>query len=249
MTKINVSAVSYLNTKPLLYGLQLQHLDASLFNITLETPAKCAESLLNGKSTIGLVPVAMIHNIPNATIITDYCIGSVGEVKTVMLYSNEPMEDIRTIFLDSHSRTSALLVRILCKYYWKTTPTFINNVATEELSISKQEGLLMIGDKTIGLDQKYAYTYDLASHWTKMTGLPFVFAAWITTQPVDRDIIQQMNAAFKQGIEQINELVATLVPSNFDVLTYFKENISYHFDSKKKEALNLYWDMCKEIGY
>ncbi|MBK8722833.1 MAG: menaquinone biosynthesis protein [Saprospiraceae bacterium] len=243
--KINLTAVSYLNTKPLLYGLELLGLDQTMFNIKLENPSNCAVSLLNGTSTIGLVPVAMIPSIPNASIITDYCIGSDGFVKTVMLFSNTVIDEVNSIFLDNHSRTSAILTRILCEFYWKISPTFINNIEISNVELKANEAALVIGDKSIGLENKYKYAYDLSNIWKEMTGLPFVFAAWITTQKIERQTIETMNKAFELGISKINELVKKLVVPNFDILTYFKENISYRLDNQKKEALSLYWNMGK----
>jgi len=241
--KINLTAVSYLNTKPLLFGLELTEMDQTIFNIKLENPSDCAKSLMNGDCTIGLVPVATIPNIPNARIITDYCIGSDGFVKTVMLFSNTVIDEITSIFLDNHSRTSAILIQILCEFYWKISPAFIHNTEISELSINEHEGALIIGDKSIGLENKFKYAYDLSKLWKEMTGLPFVFAAWITTQNIEKQTIDSMNKAFELGISKMNDLVKRIVVPNFDLLVYFKENISYNLDENKKTAIQKFWEM------
>ncbi len=116
--KYAVSAVSYINTKPFLHGLELSSVRNKIL-LTQETPAQCAQKLLSNEIDIGLVPVAVIPLLKNPQIVSPFCIGSNGVVKTVCLFSEVPLEEINTIYLDYQSRTSVLLVQLLMKEYWK----------------------------------------------------------------------------------------------------------------------------------
>ena len=114
MKKTKITAVSYLNTKPLLFGLVTSGM-ANSIDLELDIPSECARKLVAGEVDLGLVPVAVIPEIPGAKIITDYCIGSVGEVATVGIFADCPIEKLTHIYLDFHSRTSVLLAQILMR--------------------------------------------------------------------------------------------------------------------------------------
>ncbi|MEO6037657.1 MAG: MqnA/MqnD/SBP family protein, partial [Saprospiraceae bacterium] len=124
MSQLRISAVSYLNTKPFIYGLYRSDL-GDILDLSLDIPALCAQKLLTGEADLALAPVAIIPELPEAYIVSDYCIGAVGKVKTVCLFSNTPLSEIKQIYLDFHSRTSVALVRILCAQYWHIQPEFV----------------------------------------------------------------------------------------------------------------------------
>ena len=117
----------------------------------------------------------------NYEIISDYCIGAVGKVKTVVLFSQVPLNQITKIYLDTHSRTSVNLVKVLAREYWKINPEWEqwDETQTNSLPVSA----VMIGDKTFAMVQQYRYTYDLAEEWQDFTNLPFVFACWVANKP------------------------------------------------------------------
>ena len=160
MKKIKVTAVSYLNTKPLLYGI-LRSPIAQKMDLSLDIPAKCAARLKSGEVDLGLVPVAILPELNEPTIISNYCIGAVGAVNTVCIYSQVPIEETTDLWLDHHSRTSVALTKILLKEYWGINPTLL---PAQEGYISQIKGStagLVIGDRTIGLENKFKYIYDL----------------------------------------------------------------------------------------
>jgi len=238
MKKIKVTAVSYLNTKPLLYGLVQDGMD-ELLDLELDIPSVCADQLLSGEADLGLVPVAVIPQLPEAHIISDFCIGAVGAVKTVAIYSDCPMEEITHLYLDYHSRTSVNLAQVLLREFWKQQPSFLK---AEEGFIDKIGGThaaVVIGDRTIGLDEKHPYVYDLGQAWWDHTGLPFVFAAWVSTKPMEPAFVKRFNEALAKGIKDIPKLIYLLQAPHpsFDLETYFSKHISYHLDAAKKEAL------------
>jgi chorismate dehydratase len=238
--KIRVTAVSYLNTKPLLYGLFKSPVAAEL-DLQLDIPSICAEKLRNGEADLGLVPVAIIPELGNAYIVSDYCIGAEGMVKTVCIYAEKPLDQLKRIYLDYHSRTSVELAKILIREYWKVDVELLPAKPGFETQIEGDTGALLIGDRTMGLESKYPFVYDLGEAWTKHTGLPFVFAAWVSTRPLDPAFIQRFNAALKTGLDYIPELIYLLpTQPDFDLKTYFTKYISYPLTEGKKEALALF---------
>ena len=247
--KIQITAVSYLNTKPLLYGLFKSEL-ANKIDLQLNIPSICAQKLKEGKVDLGLVPVAIIPELNNPQIISDFCIGAVGAVKTVCIYGDCPIEEMTHIHLDYHSRTSVALTKILLKKFWKANPELINAKPGYETQIGNSVGGLIIGDRTMGLESKYAYEYDLGAAWTEMTGLPFVFAVWVATKPIPTQFINQFNLALQRGIEEIPQLTY-LVPSPspaFDLKTYYTKYISYDLDQGKRKALDLFLGELQEYS-
>lgn len=238
MSKLKVTAVSYLNTKPLLYGL-LQSPLASQIELRLDIPAVCAQRLRSGDADLGLVPVAVIPELDNPHIVSDYCIGTIGAVKTVAIYCQQPLEQAEALYLDHHSRTSVELAKLLLRDYWKLQPRL---VPAQEGYIDQINGTragLVIGDRTIGLEQRFAYAYDLGEAWMQHTGLPFVFAAWVSNRPLDPSFTAAFNQALQQGLAQIPELMF-LLPSphpDFDLQEYFTRYISYELDAPKRRAL------------
>lgn len=241
MKKIKVTAVSYLNTKPLLYGLVQEGMD-ELIDLDLAIPSVCADKLLSGEADLGLVPVAIIPQLKEAHIVSDFCIGAVGEVKTVAIYSDCPMEEITHLYLDYHSRTSVNLAQVLLREFWKKDPELLK---AEDGFIDKIGGThaaVVIGDRTIGLDEKHDYVYDLGQAWWDHTGLPFVFAAWVSTKPLNPEFIERFNKALAKGIENIPKLIYLLQAPHpsFDLERYFSKYISYHLDAPKKQALELF---------
>ncbi len=238
MDKLKVTAVSYLNTKPFLYGL-LNHPVQEQIELTLDIPSDCAKKLQAGEVDLGLVPVAIIPHLETPYIISDYCIGAVGAVKTVCIFSNSPIHEVKELFLDHHSRTSVELAKILIAKYWKIQPKVSPASPGFEKTLKEGQAAVVIGDRTIELFDFYKYHYDLGEAWTAYTGLPFVFAAWVSNKPMSPEFIKQFNEALKNGLDHINQLVY-LLPTpekGFDLKTYFNKYISYTLDTQKKKAL------------
>ncbi len=249
MQRIKISAVSYLNSLPFVYGLT----HSTLINecdISLDIPSVCAEKLINGTVDIGLIPVAAIPQVPNATIISDYCIGANGEVKTVCLFSEVPLNEIKTILLDYQSRTSVLLVKILAKEFWKINPEFINAEAGFEQKIKGTTAGVVIGDRTFELIPQFKNSFDLAYEWKKFTGLPFVFAAWVSNRPVRGKFIISFNLALKRGLISIDRTLDKYPPgfiNRAQAIIYLKQNISYDLDAQKKKAMKLFLQLAEKI--
>jgi chorismate dehydratase len=246
MKKIRVVAVSYLNTKPLLYGLLRSPL-AEHLDLQLQIPSVCASMLKRGEADMGLVPVAIIPELSQPQIISDYCIGTQGTVRTVCLFSERPLEELDTLLLDYHSRTSVVLTQYLLREYWRLSPVLTPAYPGYESDIKDRTGGLIIGDRAIGMEDKYPFVYDLGEAWLAHTGLPFVFAAWVSNGPMPETFVQAFNEALRHGLDHIPELLY-LLPSpvpGFDLHAYFTENIRYELDEPKRRALSLF---LQELG-
>jgi chorismate dehydratase len=247
---IRISAVSYLNTKPFIYGIYRSAVGDSI-DLSLDIPSRCAEKLRTGEADLVLTPVAIIPELPEAHLVSEFCIGSTGTVKTVCIYSERPLHEIKRIYLDFHSRTSVMLSQVLCAQYWNIQPTFIPATEGYEQNIKGTDAGLVIGDRTIGLDQKFPYVYDLGEAWTAWTGLPFVFAAWVSAKPLPTDFIADFNMALQNGLDHLPELIKILptIPG-FSLEDYFRNNISYHLDDAKWKGLNRFLGiLAGEKGY
>ncbi len=239
MTKLKVTAVSYLNTKPFLYGIFNNQVDR-LIDLKLDIPSVCAEKLKSGEADLGLVPVAILPELEAPHIVSDYCIGSLRTVRTVCLFSEKPMDQIEEVYLDYHSRTSVELIKILLKKHWNVSPKLIPASIGFEKEIKGSKAALVIGDRAIEMQTEFPYSYDLGEAWNDYTGLPFVYAAWVSNQPLDNTFLTLFNEALSNGLEHIPKLIY-LLPSpqpGFDLHNYFTNNISYNFDDNKRKALS-----------
>ncbi|MES2395498.1 MAG: menaquinone biosynthesis protein [Bacteroidota bacterium] len=249
MSKIKISVVSYLNSKPFLYGLNHSGLINEI-DLQLDIPSVCAQKLIDGKVDIGLIPVAVLPKLKEKYIISDYCIGAEGKVASVILYSNVPLQGIKNILLDYQSKTSVLLVKVLAGNFWKIAPHWIAAKADYENDIEGNTAAVIIGDRTFELENKYPYSYDLAEEWQKFTQLPFVFACWVANKKLPDHFISEFNQALKYGIDNRTKLIAELVgqktyPTNIE--NYLNINIKYDYDSSKEKALKLFLDYISKM--
>jgi chorismate dehydratase len=236
--KIRVGAVSYLNTKPLLYGLQ-QHVVYESIELMEDYPANLARALQENAIDIGLVPVAVIPGLAAPYIISDFCIGATGPVASVCIFSQVPMESIKAVYLDYQSKTSVNLARILLNEYWKQDVLLLEAPSNFMDLIDGTTAAVIIGDRALEKYNSYAYRYDLAEAWINYTGKPFVFATWVSNKPLDNVFITDFNEANALGIENIDTVVEQLShnDNSYNLHTYFTKNISYTLDAAKKEGM------------
>ncbi|TND09994.1 MAG: hypothetical protein FD123_676 [Bacteroidetes bacterium] len=245
--QIRISAVSYLNTRPFLYGLRKKPVAG--IDLALDMPSECARKLLAGEVEIGLIPAAVLPLLENPVILSDYCIGATGPVLSVKLYSAVPLEKIKRVLLDYQSRTSVMLVRILAAESWKIQPEWLPAAAGFEQDIAGDTAGVVIGDRTFALNGKFPYEYDLAESWLQLTGLPFVFAVWAGTGNFSEKFIRDFNASLAFGVSSID---AILAEESFDlpaglVASYLGKNISYSLDEQKKAGLALFLQKLSRI--
>lgn len=240
--RTRIVAVSYLNTIPFIYGIEHAGVDLRA-DLSLTPPRGCAEALRDGRADVALVPVAAIPAIAGIRIVTPFCIGASRSVRTVVLAGNCPLERMETIRLDSHSMTSVRLVRILAERKWRIRPMWRELDDFGELGRpADRTGYLMIGDKVFAHEENFRYRYDLADAWREMTGLPFVFAAWVARDGVPERTLAGLSQALDYGTRHIAEAIRCY---GYDdkpyAYGYLTENIDFVFDEQKRRALELYW--------
>jgi chorismate dehydratase len=242
--KIKVGAVNYLNTKPLIYGFE-QGLMKEEVELVLDYPAAIAQKLLTNEIDIGLVPVAILPKLNPHYIVGNYGIACNGEVASVCLFSEVTLQEIDTILMDYQSRTSVQLLQILLKEHWKITPKLVAAYPNYEKDIKGNVAGLVIGDRAFKQRLVSTHIYDLGKAWKEMTGMPFVFAAWLTTKKMSDDFVQQFNAANSLGLNCIDEIAAANSIAEYDLATYYKENIDYKIDGEKIKAVELFISKLK----
>ena len=247
---IQISAVSYLNTLPFIHGIENSgFLKKEEYNLIRDIPSVCAKKLENKSADLILVPVAAIAKNKSIQIVTDYCIGANRNVVSVLLVSQSPLDSIKRIYLDYQSRTSVNLIKILAKYYWKKDFQWIDAAPGYENDINNDNGGVIIGDRALELSDRYKYKYDLSTEWNIFTNLPFVFACWVCTSELDYDFLFRFNKSLEWGIQHLNEISPNYPKlSNSFIRDYYKNNIDYHFDSRKKEGMSLFFKYLNELS-
>lgn len=239
MRKIKISAVSYTNTLPFLKGIKASPIIEDIA-LSVDYPAECARKVIHDEVDMGIIPIAALLDIPDYHIITDYCIGADGAVDSVFIFSNVAIQEIKTLRLDTQSRTSNGLARILLKYYWKHT--------VEIVSEGEADAYVLIGDRTFGKKENVNYAYDLGHYWKEYTGLPFAFAVWVSNKELPADFVAAFNQALAAGVAQAEEVIPGLpIYPNFDYKFYLTQNLDFKLDTPKRKAIAKYLTLFQSL--
>ena len=244
MKKIKVGIVNYLNTRPLIYGIERSPI-MDRIELIGNYPSNIAASLTSGSIDIGLVPVAVLPELEEKFIVSDYCISCFGEVASVCIFSEVPMEEIEEIYLDYQSRTSVELAKILLREYWKTTPILTPAPKDFIDRIGGKKAAVVIGDRALRLQSSASYIYDLGEAWKVHTGLPFVFAVWVGRNNPGASFIREFNAANGAGFDRLDEIIAAEEYPYYALDHYYQENIQYQLSPAKFEAIELFWEKIR----
>ncbi len=251
MDKIRISAVKYANTYPFIFGLKESGFEEK---VILETdhPADCAAKLISGKADIGLIPVAALPLIKEYHIISNYCIGANGNVRTVMLLSNCSFDEIETIYLDYRSRSSVNLTKVLAKNSWKKDFNWVNTSKGFDFrNIGLNEAVVLIGDQCFEMEKSFRYRIDLARAWKDFSGMPFVFACWTANRKIEDDFIKEFNDALSFGVQNIQAVSEYFGKkgniSVNELKDYLTNNIDFNFNDEKKKALELFLELMKNL--
>ncbi len=242
MSKIKVGIVNYLNTAPLIYGLQ----NSSIINkieLIPDYPSNLARDLEEKKIDLGLVPVAVIPSLSKWSLVGDYCIGADGAVASVCIFSEVPLEQVETVLLDYQSRTSVALAKILLKEYWKLDVKFVAGAEDFRGLIKGTTAGVIIGDRALEQRKKSHFIYDLGEAWKKHSGLPFVFAAWIGNREFDKEFVEEFNAANSYGLQRLGEVLAEHPYEVFDLKEYYTKYISYKLNDEKRKGLDRFLEL------
>jgi chorismate dehydratase len=237
--KWRIGVVSYLNTRPLLLGMEQSPFKERI-ELMKAYPAQIAQALLDDTIDIGLVPVAVMPLLKHPQLVSKYVIGTEGEVASVALFSQVPMDQIEKVYLDYQSRTSVALAKILFKQFWKKEVEFLNATEGYINQIHGNTAGIIIGDRALVNLDKFEHIYDLGLAWKAYSGLPFVFAAWVANKPIPLEFMEAFDAANGYGLSHLEDVIA-LIPANeqvYDLHKYYTENISYELTPEKKAGLD-----------
>jgi len=259
MRRLRISAISYLNTAPLLWDFEHGPAD-SQFDISYTVPSQCARDLQAAKVDIGIIPAAAYASIPGLSVIPGVAIASRRSVRSILLVTKVPLDRIRTVALDSSSLTSAALLRVLFARWWGGGRTFDSMPPDIEHMLQQHDAGLLIGDPALQVDRSRYVTYDLAEEWIRLTGKPFVFAFWAVRNDAlaHADPRLDVAAAFQESrdhglvpasVAQIaHDWAPRLGISEAAARSYLAENIYYHLDPECLDGLRLFYRYAAEIG-
>jgi chorismate dehydratase len=247
---IHISAVSYLNTLPFIYGIEKSgFISPDEYILSRDIPSLCAKKLETNNADLVLCPVAAIANKNNINIVTDFCIGAKRNVASVLLVSQQPIHELSEVYLDYQSRTSVTLARILTEKFWKLNFKWLEASPGYEKNIDKSTGGIIIGDRALELSDNYKYKYDLATEWNNFTKLPFVFACWASVNKISPDFLNRFNQALSWGIGHIKDIKPNYPTLSDDFIReYFTNNIDYILDAKKNESMDLFFSYMKSVS-
>ena len=236
-----ISVVSYLNAKP--YLVALSHLPKDLFHIEEDVPAQCAQKLIAGDVDLGLIPAAVIPTLNHPHLIPEFGIAANGKVDSVLLLSKIPISKVQAVVLDTESRTSVQLARILAHEYWKIQPTWLNeSEAGKPIDSGEHATVVVIGDRALELASKYEFAYDLAEVWKDHTGLPFVFAAWVSARAIPDAIVETLTKVFEEASMPDESLLDVLQAGHphVNVREYLTKRINYRLGEAEHKGLRCF---------
>lgn len=235
---VRVTCVSYMNAIPFIYGLD-NSVFSNMFSLRVMPPSKCLTSFKKHETDIALIPTAALIEIENPSIILPFCIGADGPISSVFLLSNQPLENISTIFLDVHSVTSNKLVELLCHRFWKISPV-IRFPDCYPPKLTSADAIVAIGDKSFNMVENFKYRFDLAEEWKKFTQLPFVFAVWLTHIPNETQILRAFNESLNYSITHIRESIdycqPTILPVD-KIYQYLTKSVIYQLNDRMLQGL------------
>jgi chorismate dehydratase len=255
MRKLRIAAISFLNTAPLMWDFEHTELGRE-FDIISTVPSECAEMLRSGAADIGIVPVVAYTTIPDLRVIPRVAIATKGSVRSILLVSKVPLEEVLTVAADSSSRTSVVLARVLFRKWLGGGRQFTSMPPDLDAMLESCDAALVIGDPALRVDRERYICYDLAEEWKRLTGHPFVFAFWAVRAwalaETDLDLPRIFQQSRDHGLANVNALAREWAPrigiSDAAVRTYLTENIDYSLDEENRAALQLFFKHAVDCG-
>jgi chorismate dehydratase len=253
---MRIGAVNYLNSKPLVYGLEQLAPDVQL---CFDLPSRLADSLAAGRLDVALIPSVEFFRTPRCTIVSDACVACRGPVLSVKLYFRVPPADVRRVALDEGSRTSAALTQILLAELCDVRPKWESLPIGCGLDSTDADAVLLIGDRAIASEELEARNeeqssrskevWDLGEIWHRWTGLPFVFAMWIARPDLETaEISTVLTAARNQGIRHLKQIAIGEAPaleiSSELANTYLSDNLHFALGRKERDGLLRFYRLC-----
>ncbi len=238
---MRVALVEFLNAVPLYYALK-ENLVENDFEFISDVPSRCARLLYENRVDISNTSIVEYVNSDNYRLLRDGCISTLKKVKSVVLFVHKPINKVKVVKLDRNSKTSNALAMVIFKLKYGITADYVFE--------GEADCELVIGDRALKRLKQGGEPLDLALEWYEFTGLPFVFAAWITNKPLDEYVVGKFLKAKEMGKKLIKEICSgykSIIPED-ECQTYLTENISYDFDAVKKESINVFFRYAYKIG-
>jgi chorismate dehydratase len=246
-TAIRLGSVSYLNAKPLIYGLE----EADDLRLTLDVPSRLIDGLREHRFDVALLPVIDYQKLPGLKILLAGGIGSDGPTLTVRIFSRAPISKISVLACDTDSHTSVALARIVLAEMFGLHPRFIDLNAADA---NPAEARLLIGDKVVCEEPVgFEHQLDLGQAWKELTGLPFVFAVWMARGGVDLgDLPQRLELAKQRGLEHVREIVERYaIPRGWPLelaIQYLTENLQFNIGPRQLHAIRHFHQLAAKHG-
>ncbi len=255
---IRLGAVGFLNARPLVFGLDR----SPRFALRYDIPSECARLLHAGSVDVGLIPSIEYLQSDDYRIVPDVAIVSRGEVASVALFTTRPMRDVRSIAMDTSSRTSVALVKVLCAKLFGIQPVIKSLDPDLDAMLARADAALIIGDSALLMDlnqppasshQPPIEKIDLGAAWTGMTGLPFVWAFWVgragALTPADVRALQEARDAGVRAPEAISRAFFRDAPEHQETgARYLRDNLKYYLRDEERAGVELFYRYACEVG-
>jgi chorismate dehydratase len=246
---MRIGAVNYLNSKPLVCGLEQL---APEVRLCFDLPSRLADSLAAGRLDVALIPSVEFFRTPRCTIVSDACVACRGPVLSVKLYFRVPPAKVRCVALDEGSRTSAALTQILLAELCGVRPQWEPLPIGCGLDSTNADAVLLIGDRAIATAERDAGSedvWDLGEVWHRWTELPFVFAMWIARPDIETaEIATVLTAARDQGVRHLKQIAEREAPaleiSSELADTYLRDNLHFALGRKERDGLRRFYRLC-----
>jgi len=250
--RLRVGIVDFLNSRPLAWGFLQGGFDEDLIP-SYHPPSKVADLLAQGEIDVGLVPSIEVLRIPDAAIVPGTCIAATREVRSVLLLLRTPIEELRRVAVDSNSRSSIVLLRILLSKLWKVEPELLVRPPSGAGIDPGFEAALLIGDPALAIDRSRFEVVDLAAAWRGLTGLPFVFAVWATRKGLSpQGLSQHFERSLRRGLRELDRIVEEAASEQgltvAEVRSYLTENLRFVLGKEEIAGLREFYDRAHRQG-
>ena len=245
---VRIGAVSYLNTKPLIYSLEKQLSDGEL---CLDLPSRLEDQLIGGRLDIALIPsIEYLRNHSELAVVSDACIACRGAVRSVQLLFRKPPHQVKTLALDEGSRTSAVLAQVLLREHYNIRPHCQLLPIASEFRNCSADAVMVIGDRAMKINQQeYMECWDLGEHWNRWASLPFVFAMWVARQsdlqrPEITRAVESLEQSRDAGVQHLSVIAKQQAPryglSEVDCLIYLRDQLHFFMGDQERLGLDLF---------
>jgi len=248
--RVRIGAVTYLNSRPLVYSLDEL---APWAEVVMDHPSRLADGLAAGRFDVALIPSIEYLRTPGYVIACDACVACKGPVRSIKLYGRVPVNRIRTLALDEGSRTSVAMTRILLKERYGLEPELERLPVGATLSETSADAAMLIGDRgMVPVNGAFEFVWDLGDEWCRWTGLPFVFAMWIARPRLDGRVAEALGAARDEGVRHLDAIARREAPrlgiAESDCRSYLRDHLRFRLGDRERRGLETFYQLAVRAG-